>query len=241
MPALQSAPPHFRSWAERLVGRLCLIESQNAASGSITGAARALRAFRFWAKVFESTPGRSSSLQSAATDIQTLNNRRAVWKAYYDALSSILQHGRAYAPALADTAVEVLESVEDLDAEEIHDTRLQQRTELKRVETTYETLLLGETRFPKASQTNPEVEQWVEAVMGNWRILCGPNWGDDELGEGGKAAVGRGVLDVSNAEYLRQYDVANAKIDALPGGNEDFPLHTDSSTSVHCACLSSRV
>jgi hypothetical protein len=65
------------------------------------------------------------------------------------------------------------------------------------VEAIYEGLILKDTHFPKACENNDEIEQWIEAVMSNWRILCGPSWRDEELGEGGKGAVGRGVLDVS--------------------------------------------
>lgn len=76
-------------------------------------------------------------------------------------------------------------------------TRMLQRAELKRVETTYEGLMLQEIRFPKAEEVNEEVEEWVEQVMQNWRVFCGPTWHDEELGEGGQATAGRTVLDVS--------------------------------------------
>lgn len=65
------------------------------------------------------------------------------------------------------------------------------------METIYENLLIKETKFPKASETNHEVESWVDSVMDNWRLLCGPTWSDEDLGEGGKEGVARGVLDVS--------------------------------------------
>jgi hypothetical protein len=56
--------------------------------------------------------------------------------------------------------------------------------------------MLEEIRFPKADEINEEVEEWVETVIGNWRIFCGGTWGDDDLGEGGKEAVARNVLEV---------------------------------------------
>lgn len=75
--------------------------------------------------------------------------------------------------------------------------RLRQRAELKRVETIYENLLVKETSFPKASDTNHAIEEWVDSVMDNWRLLCGPTWKDEDLGEGGKEGIARSVLDAS--------------------------------------------
>jgi len=80
-----------------------------------------------------------------------------------------------------------------------------QRAELKRVETTYEGLMLEEIRFPKADEVDEEVEEWVEQVMRNWRVFCGPTWYDEELGEGGQEAAGRNVLDVSLPMFSYQF------------------------------------
>lgn len=78
---------------------------------------------------------------------------------------------------------------------------MQQRIELKRVEGVYESLLIKETQFPKASETNREVEAWVDSVVGNWRLLCGPTWNNHDLGEGGKEGIARSALDVSIELY----------------------------------------
>jgi len=69
---------------------------------------------------------------------------------------------------------------------------LQQSTEIRRIEAIYETELLRTTRFPKAHESNAIIEDWVEQVVRNWEVLCGPKWHDEELGEGGRNAVGRG-------------------------------------------------
>ena len=74
--------------------------------------------------------------------------------------------------------------------------RRQQHRELKQVQSSYETTLLRETNFPKANESNQEVNEWVELVINNWRVLCGPNWTEEELGHGGKQAVARDTLDV---------------------------------------------
>ena len=61
---------------------------------------------------------------------------------------------------------------------------------------------MNELTFPKADEGNEEIEEWCNEVMQNWRILCGDEWQDDDLGSGGKEAVGRGVLDVGHNPTL---------------------------------------
>lgn len=122
---------------------------------------------------------------------------RDVWFAYYKTLSDILQRGWLYASGqTADTTPRILESPESLGEEEFLASRLRQRAELKNIEAINEGFLLKETTFPKATERNEDVEAWAEAVMRNWRVMCGPTWHDEELGEGGKNAVARGVLDI---------------------------------------------
>ena len=116
--------------------------------------------------------------------------RRRVWKAYYNTLSKILQGGLPYPPPGASAEGSSSASVENFHA------RLQQRAELQHVQTIYESLMLEEVKFPKADEINQEIEEWVESVVGNWRVLCGSTWRDDDLGEGGKEGVARSVLEV---------------------------------------------
>lgn len=84
-----------------------------------------------------------------------------------------------------------------------HETgaRLRQSSELRRVEATYEGLLLKETVFPNADETNLEVLNWADRVMSNWSVFCGSDWQDKDLGGGGKEAMSRGVLEVSVLWY----------------------------------------
>jgi len=152
----------------------------------------ALRIFRMWAQFWEAGVG-----ATATDNSETGKTRRLVWKAYYDTLSTILQRDLRYSPASTNLEPQLLDPSEKLPADEHLASRIQQRAELKRVETTYESLLLKETRFPKASESSIVIELWVDAVMSNWRVLCGSSWQDEELGEGGKGGVGQGVLDVS--------------------------------------------
>ncbi|KAF1831220.1 hypothetical protein BDW02DRAFT_572268 [Decorospora gaudefroyi] len=175
----------FKMWAEHCLVRLCQLSDQSCSTGERIGALQALHTYRYWAKFWDATA------KSGGSDtVNAARYRRLAWKAYYDSLSFILRHDLAYEPDAAPATREKppLHSQSDI--------RLRQRAELKRVEVVYENLLIKETQFPKASETNHEVEAWVDSVMDNWRLLCGPTWSDDDLGEGGKEGVARGILDI---------------------------------------------
>lgn len=98
---------------------------------------------------------------------------------YYEFLSTILQHGFPYS------------------AHGEGPRRVQLSTEFRRVESVCENILLRTVKFPKAHSRNRQVEDWVEKVIRNWEVLCGPGWSDEDFGEGGQDAVSRNVLDVS--------------------------------------------
>ena len=172
-------------WTERLLVRLCQLVNQSSETGSHADPADALRAYRFWAKFWEST-GKGTGAEGMARP------RRSAWKAYYDTLSVILRYSLPYDPEPRSSNNTLTNGNE----KQHSIVKLQQRAEIKRVETIYESLLLKETHFPRASEDNREIEAWTDAVMENWRHLCGTTWSDEDLGEGGKEAVGRGVLDV---------------------------------------------
>ncbi|KAF2262074.1 hypothetical protein CC78DRAFT_326436 [Lojkania enalia] len=196
LPWLSSKSPNvesaeFKKWTEHLLVRLCQLSDQSSDTGEYVEPAEALQTYRFWGRYWENTGKNTTGMGPYAA-----RSRRLAWKAYYDTLSTILRHGLAYgaeSPALETRPAEVTENSPPHNQSYI---RLQQRAELKRVEAIYENLLLKDTYFPKASESNSEIETWTDAVMENWRILCGPTWSDEDLGEGGKEAVGRGVLDI---------------------------------------------
>jgi hypothetical protein len=177
----------FKVWTEHLLVRLCILSDQSAETGEFVESAEALHAYRFWAKYWETNVKNTGAEGSTAA-----RYRRLAWKSYYDTLSTILRHDLPY-----HVESSFLGGSEKNSYQRNSDTRLQQRAELKRVETVYEALLLKETQFPKASDSNQEMEAWTDSIMHNWRFLCGSTWSDQDLGEGGKEAVGRGVLDVS--------------------------------------------
>ncbi|KAF1972267.1 filamentation protein-like protein [Bimuria novae-zelandiae CBS 107.79] len=190
LPWLSSKPiasetPQFRMWAEHLLVRLCHLSDQSSEVGNYTDLTDALQAYRFWAKYWETT-----AKGGGTEGVSAAKYRRLAWKAYYDTLSTMLRH---------DVPYEVESVSTDFATEKpaaLSQSRLHQRAELKKVETIYESLLLKETHFPKANETNTEIEKWVDAAMDNWRIFCGPTWTDADLGAGGKEAVGRCMLDI---------------------------------------------
>jgi predicted DNA-binding transcriptional regulator AlpA len=182
-PATESA--QSKMWMESLLVRLCQLSDQSTGTGERIAPNEALRTYRYWAK-FGDAPGRTVGQDTPAS----ARHRRLAWKAYYDSLSTILRHGLAYEPEASPP------TTEKLPLHNQSSVRLRQRAELKRVETVYEGLLIKETQFPKASETNHEVEAWVDSVIDNWRLLCGPTWSDADLGEGGKEGIARSVLDV---------------------------------------------
>ncbi|KAF3035898.1 hypothetical protein E8E12_001138 [Didymella heteroderae] len=183
----------FRIWTESLLGRLCQLSDQSQSS-SLIGPSEALQIFRAFDKFSEGS-GRNAG--SATAD--HAKSRRLAWKAYYNTLSTIIHRDLPYEAGTVETTTEQ-PAISDRTA-----LRLQQRAELKRVEVIYENLLIKETHFPKASESNREIEAWVESVISNWRVLCGASWSDSELGEGGKEGVGRSVIDILYRAATKTY------------------------------------
>lgn len=198
LKATENVPKHlatasqFRLWAERVLGRASSLHTSQGEINTISQASAALATFRNWASFWDQIPGGGLN-QSTSTHGPFDLSRRDIWGSYYKLLSSILASGLIYSPT--SSALLTVPS-DSISPEERLKARIQQRAELQRVEAVYETLLLQETLFPKASQSNTEVELWVEQAITNWQILCGPQWRDADLGEGGKAAVGRSMLDI---------------------------------------------
>jgi hypothetical protein len=118
--------------------------------------------------------------------------------------------------------------------------RPQLASELRRIEAICENNLLREVKFPTASSSNSEVEEWVEQVIGNWEVLCGPHWQDQDLGEGGQNTVGRNVLDVSVTQVIICVTtLTKSEIsDPVSCSNQDISFPPDFTTSVPCSfCL----
>ncbi|KAG9235388.1 hypothetical protein BJ875DRAFT_459237 [Amylocarpus encephaloides] len=169
------------SWTELFLTGFCMLSS-HALKSKITPIleTETLSAFRAWDKFWET----QNNVPQGGRALEAEVPRRRVWKEYYITLTDLLQRELPFpTTSLTTTYAET-------------STRLQQRAELKKIETRYETLLLNEVQFPKAEQASEEVEAFVEMVMENWRILCGSKWKEHDLGEGGSEAMSRGILDI---------------------------------------------
>ena len=192
-------------WAERLLARHCLllsrdvkskveISTQNSSSEST------LAPFRVWADFWGTRlSGDSGKLEKQ--DFKGGVARRRIWQAYYNTLSVLLQQGSSYSsPSENPSAME--KTVSAYEEEFLANPKLQQITELKKVEAIYEGLLLKEVKFPKANEASAEVEAWVEQVIANWRVCSSSNWRDGDIGDAGKEALSRNVLAVCGSEIF---------------------------------------
>lgn len=159
--------PQLSYWAEQSLAECATIPSEH-----VTTSDR-LNAFKVWSSLTSKSQETSSSIYGNPVAHVSRSN---VWKTYYEALSrSIAQSQYETSPSIS---------------------RSQQASELRAAEAAYETVFLRNRKFPKATESNAPVEEWVEQVIKNWNVLCSPNWLESDLGEGGRNAVTRNVLDV---------------------------------------------
>lgn len=170
----------LRYWGELFLTEYCMLFSQTLDEHpEILAEPNCLACFRSWAKYWES----QGVFAAGGLGLPGFIPRRRIWLAYYDVISEILKQDlpfpTGYAPLNNESSA-----------------RAQFRMELKKVEAKYEALLLNETTFPRAEERREEVERFVELVMENWKILSGRGWRDHDLGQGGKASLSRGVLDI---------------------------------------------
>jgi hypothetical protein len=190
-PANLAASSEYRLWAARLLGRICTLQSHHSSS-TLSSANAALLSYRAWARICESDSSKTASPPSYSLGPYDVSNKH-VWSMYYHFLSFVLASDLVYTNS-PDSPLAIYTPSQP--TENLASMRLQQRSELKRVEAAYESVLLQETKFPHATQSNDQVEQWASSVISNWSILCGPTWRDIDLGEGGKPAVARTTLDI---------------------------------------------
>jgi cargo-transport protein YPP1 len=217
MPSLSTLPVlsvasssvEFRHWTERLLTRFIAASMNTHPLDDSTDFDKLLQVFHLWTSLFRFYPtdqkpsnSQDSSLSSPEMPelgLEVEYSRWDMWMAYYSTLSEILKHGFIYATSYTDSNPKILRSLDSVSEEQILAARLKQRTELKNVETKIEAKLLEEASFPRANGRNGRVERWVDAVMENWKVMCGRTWQDADLGQGGKNAIARGVLDVSTS------------------------------------------
>ncbi|KAK0251486.1 hypothetical protein B0A54_15511 [Friedmanniomyces endolithicus] len=189
-----SRSPELRRWTERLLARVCMSDYTRTSQPTLATLTGSLVSFRAWISFWQRASPQASG--SVANPNRLDVPRRQVWKAYYSLLSMILSHDLLYNVSANVGSDLLLVPRRAMSTQQYMEAKIRQRAELKRVETTYESLLLNETQFPKASQTNAEVELWIEQAVINWRTLSSADWSDEELGDGGKATLGRDMLDI---------------------------------------------
>ncbi|KAJ5921224.1 hypothetical protein N7466_009550 [Penicillium verhagenii] len=180
----------FLSWSETLLGKGAVMASEEAGTATPYSDPRhveiALKLFRLWS-VHPAVKQGQGSPKAAYAGAPGQPSRTSIWKSYYLFLTIVLQDGLTY-PLSHDSP-----------------ERPQLASELRRIEGICETALLREVKFPTASSDNSQVEEWVEQVISNWEVLCGPDWQDQDLGEGGQNAVGRNVLDILYRAATKTY------------------------------------
>ncbi len=189
----QPAHSQLKYWSELFLTEYCMLTSESIREGhSSTSQKSSISCFRTWARYWEAMSAPVAGGFGFKGSITSVP-RRTIWSEYYQALSKYLLHDETYPPAnlgraSADTPA-----------------RTQLRMELKRVEASYEKLLLSETTFPRAEEERTEVEQFIRQVMINWSILCGRGWSETDLGQGGRIAISRTVLETLYKAATKTY------------------------------------
>ncbi|KAE8150399.1 hypothetical protein BDV25DRAFT_154519 [Aspergillus avenaceus] len=182
-----SDSPQFLHWSEKLAAESALVAGKEAIQQLPTVneelMQNALRLLRAWSAHPNFKQGTSFQIEEG----DEITPKSAAWEVYYDLLTAILQGELAYIPPTSGSECQQLAS------------------EIRRVESAYESSLLHETKFPTADSENTTIEEWVEKVIRNWEILCGPQWSDEDFGEGGQNAVGRNVLDILYRAATKTY------------------------------------
>ncbi|KAG0155752.1 hypothetical protein PDIDSM_2925 [Penicillium digitatum] len=177
----------FLDWSETLLGNGALLASNEVIKHMPYSDSRhadlAFQLLRLWAAHPAVKQGGSAKSPSNVC----LAPRSSVWAAYYKLLTAALRGELTYTGPNDGP------------------DRPQLSSEFRRVETNYERSFLSEILFPTASSQNSQVEEWVEQVISNWQILCGPEWQDSDVGEGGQDEVGRNVLEILYRAAAKTY------------------------------------
>lgn len=182
--------PQFSNWSEKLLAKAALLAGDEVSNSVPYSDGRlvetALRTFRLWSGHPTVKQWISSSATQTDGTAEYASNSK-LWRSYYNLLTVVLQHDLPYVSATHGSG------------------RSQLANELRRVESICEKNLLREVKFPTANAGTPQVEDWVEQVIHNWEILCGPEWRDEDLGDGGQNAVSRNVLDILYRAATKTY------------------------------------
>ncbi|KAM0272542.1 hypothetical protein ACHAQH_008678 [Verticillium albo-atrum] len=184
----KSAGKQLRYCSELFLTEFCMLQSEALQSNERSlQDVDSLACYRSWARYWEAFTVVGGQGYRGSVP------RRRVWNEYYSALSTILDLNLPYPTGSMPTMTTEMSPRNLL------------RVELKKVEAAFEALLVAETQFPKADEEREEVEEFAKSVMKNWSILCGRGWREEDLGEGGRESVSRGVLDVFYRAATKTY------------------------------------
>ncbi|TEA11216.1 putative cargo-transport protein ypp1 [Colletotrichum sidae] len=186
----RGAHKQFRVWSELFLTDYCILQSEALRSNERSlEDSNSLACFRSWAQYWEAMSGPVTGGYGYRGSVP----RRQIWLEYYLALTTILELDLPYPTGYLGKVTNEISA------------RHQLRIELKKAEAAYEALLISETSFPRADETREEVESFVRAVTRNWSILCGRGWNEQDLGQGGRESISRGVLDTLYAAATKTY------------------------------------
>ncbi|KAF2158160.1 hypothetical protein K461DRAFT_274407 [Myriangium duriaei CBS 260.36] len=172
-------------WASRVITLLCSITGDNtsAKKPSIHNMNEMLIEYRTWFIYSRNAPAEAHWALST----------RSLWDSYHKLVSDVLRSNILYSGS-ERVPLGVVKS--NLSKRRLTATRLKQFSELQRVERSYEQHLMGATVFPKAQESNHEYEVFVNRALDNWRIIMTSEWTNADVGEGGKLAYSRNVLEL---------------------------------------------
>lgn len=180
----------LRYWSELFLTEYCMLTSQAIHEGDASlDEANTMACFRSWGRFWD----KMGSPVTGGFGFKGSVPRRRIWNEYYLALSQLLD----------DDLPPPAGFVGNISAD--MSPRAQLRVKLKHAETAYQALLLGETAFPRADEDREEVEAFVTLVVKNWTVLCGRGWREQDLGQGGRNSLSRGILDVLYSAATRTY------------------------------------
>lgn len=204
-PSTLRAVPEYRIWTQRLLSRYCMLSNWHVrsnsqypknllSSSSLISPARLLAPFRAWNDFWEAHVGQPKGALAAKAGNVDFSHLR-VWQAYYETFSTLLQLEATY-PSLSLGSL--LPHKEPLlyESKFFSKPKSEQWTEFTKVQSMVHKLLMLELSFPQAHQPTPEIENWTDQVIANWKILCGSTWRDEDFVDSGKETTGRIVLDV---------------------------------------------
>ncbi|KPM42618.1 hypothetical protein AK830_g3922 [Neonectria ditissima] len=186
----QAIGRQLRYWAELFLTEFCMLSSQALQENETSLAeAESMACYRSWVRFWDIM----AAPVTGGFGFKGSVPRRRIWNEYYLALSQILEFDLSFPTGFVSNPTGDLS------------TRSQLRVELKHVEAAYQALLLSETSFPRAEEERQEVEDFVHQAAKNWSILCGRGWKEQDLGQGGRVGLSRGILDTLYSAATKTY------------------------------------